>query len=248
MIWKVIQNPALGCNSFLIGDEISGQGVAVDPLGQIGIESYVLSAQDLGMKIVEVLETHVHADHVSCALDLAQELSVPYRISRHAPADFRFKPLEDNARLTYGSLAIDVWETPGHTPDSVSLILFDLARGQGAWAALTGDSLFVGDVGRPDLVNPSESAVKRAAYDQYHSLQRLMTLPDWTELWPAHYGSSPCGGIFMNRRSQSTIGYERRFNPFVHLTDPDIFVEETLRFLKPPPQEAEAIRTANLTA
>jgi hydroxyacylglutathione hydrolase len=248
MIWKVIQNPTLGCNSFLIGDEISGQGVVVDPLAQVGVEAYILSAHDLGMQIIEVLETHVHADHVSCALDLTKELSVPYRISRHAPAVFAFTPLADDTRLHYGALTIDVWETPGHTKDSVSLILYDLARGLDPWAVLTGDSLFVGDVGRPDLVDADETAVRLAALDQYHSIQRLMTLPDWTELWPAHYGSSPCGGIFMNRRPQSTIGYERRLNPFVHLSDPDIFVEETLRYLKPPPEEADSIRTANLTA
>lgn len=248
MIWKVIENPVLGCNSFLVGDEMSGQGVAIDPLAQIGVDAYVLSAQDLGIQIVDVLETHVHADHVSAARALATELSVPYRISRLAPAKFDFAPLADGTHLKYGNVSIEVWETPGHTPDSVAFILRDLARGEEPWAVLTGDSLFVGDVGRPDLAESGEEAIRKAASAQFESVKRLMTLPDWTEVWPAHYGSSPCGGIFMNRRSHSTIGYERRCNPFVQLSDRETFVAETLRFLKPPPEEAATIRVANLTA
>jgi glyoxylase-like metal-dependent hydrolase (beta-lactamase superfamily II) len=250
VIWSVIQNPRLGCNSFLVGDEVSGQGAVVDPLGQVGIEAYVLEAHSLGMQIVEVLETHVHADHVSLAKDLARELSVPYRISRHAPIISMTEAhrLAEGMRLEYGALALDVWETPGHTPDSLALVIRDLARGEAPWAVLTGDSLFVGDVGRPDLVDADEAAIKQATINQYHSIRRLMELPDWTELWPAHYGSSPCGGIFMNRRPQSTIGYERQFNPFIKLTDEETFVKETLRFLKPPPQDAKEIRATNLSA
>lgn len=245
MIWLTVRNPELGCNSYIVADEVTGQGMVVDPLGAIGGEYYVLQAQDLGVEITLVVETHVHADHDSCAGVLASMLNVPHALSHRAPAEFIFQPLHDGEILPFGSLTAEVWETPGHTPDSISLIIRDLRRGELPWAVLSGDSLFVGDVGRPDLAEATDDAIRSATQDQFSSIHRLMDLPDWTELWPAHYGSSPCGGIFMNKSPHSTIGYERHANPFLDM-DRETFVEQTLRLLKPPPAEAKQIRQHNL--
>ncbi|NMP21930.1 MBL fold metallo-hydrolase [Sulfobacillus harzensis] len=245
MIWQTLQNPELGCNSYLIGDEVTGQGLVVDPLEALGVDHYVLSAQDLGIDIQMVVETHVHADHASCASELAKALGVPHGISHAAPATFPHQDLKDQEVLKFGMLSVEVWETPGHTPDSISLIIRDLRRGTVPWAVLTGDSLFVGDVGRPDLADANEEAVLEAAKKQHASVHRLMGLPDGVELWPAHYGSSPCGGIFMNKSPHSTIGYEREANPFLTM-DLDTFVDQTLRLLKPPPEDAAKLREQNL--
>jgi len=241
-----LQNAELGCSSYIIGDEVTGQGVVVDPLGALGVDQYVLAAQDLGVDIRMVVETHVHADHASCASALAEVLGVPHGISQHAPATFVHRDLVDGETLAFGMLTVDVWETPGHTPDSLSLIIRDLRRGETPWAVLTGDSLFVGDVGRPDLVDATDDAIREAAGHQHHSIHRLMTLADGVELWPAHYGSSPCGGIFMNKSPHSTIGYERGVNPFLAM-DLDTFLDQTLRLLKPPPADAAQLRQQNLS-
>ena len=246
MIWQTLQNPELGCNSYLVGDEATGRGLVVDPLGALGASHYVLAAQDLGIDVEMVVETHVHADHASCAHELSQCLRVPHGIGQYAPVVFPHEDLKEGQVLDFGMMSVQVWETPGHTPDSISLIIRDLRRGTVPWVVLSGDSLFVGDVGRPDLADADKAAIRNAARRQYASVRRLMTLPDGVKLWPAHYGSSPCGGIFMNKSPHSTIGYERQANPFVKM-DEDAFVEQTLRLLKPPPQEAAKIRQGNLT-
>lgn len=246
MIWQPIHDPQLGCTSFVIGDAITGQGVVVDPLGAVGADAYVLAAQDLGLNIVEVVETHVHADHRSCAVELATSLGIPLGLSHRAPAKYDFKPLRQGDVIDLGQVSLAVWETPGHTPDSISLLVTDRGRGTDPWAVLTGDSLFVGDVGRPDLADPNPEAIRQASEDQYHSVHRLMALPDFTEVWPAHYGASPCGGLFMDRRPQSTIGYERLYNRFIQMGELDTFVEQQQRLLKPPPEGAKQIREQNL--
>ncbi len=246
MIWHPIHDPDLGCSSFIVGDSITGEGIVVDPLGKLGMSAYVLTAQDLGLTVVEVIETHVHADHASCARELAAELGIPHGLSHQAPAQFSFHQLRDGDVLTVGSVTLMVWETPGHTPDSISLVVRDTRRGPDAWAVLTGDSLFVGDVGRPDLADADPQMIRRASHDQYHSVNRLMTLPDFTEVWPAHYGASPCGGLFMDPRTNSTIGYERRYNPFVRVADVETFIDQQQRLLKPPPENAQKLRAQNL--
>ncbi len=245
MIWQTLQNPELGCSSYIIGDEVTGQGLVVDPLGALGVDHYVLAAQDLGVDIRMVVETHVHADHASSARALAALLGVPHGISHAAPARFDHQDLKDQEDLTFGMLSVTVWETPGHTPDSLSFVVRDLRRSRAPWAVLTGDSLFVGDVGRPDLADADDQAIRQAAQKQHDSVHRLLTLSDGVELWPAHYGSSPCGGIFMNKSPHSTIGFERQANPFVSM-DEETFVDQTLRLLKPPPEDAALLRQNNL--
>lgn len=246
MIWTMLNDPALGCSSYLVGDEVSGTALVVDPLGALGADAYVLAAQDMGVAITHVVETHVHADHASAARELADALGLQVSLSHRAPAGFPFHPLHEGDRISLGSVSIEVWETPGHTPDSISLVVYDTLRGTDPWLVMSGDSLFVGDVGRPDLVDPNPDLIRQAAQDQFHSIHRFLTLPDFTELYPAHYGSSPCGGLFMNKKPHSTIGYERRYNRMLLIDDLNAFIEQQLVLLKPPPEQAATIRAANL--
>ncbi len=246
MIFIPMWDGSLGCSSYLVGDSAGGKALVVDPLQNLGADSYILSAAEQGLEIVAVVETHVHADHHSAARELAEKLGIHVSLSHKAPAAFAFNPLHDGDVIDLGYVSAQLWETPGHTPDSISLLIADTTRSQEPWAVLTGDSLFVGDVGRPDLADPTVDAVKAAARDQFQSVQRLMNLEDTTEIYPAHYGASACGGLFLNHKPMSTIGFERKWNRFVQLTDPEEFTNQLLALLKPPPEGAAAIRSENL--
>jgi glyoxylase-like metal-dependent hydrolase (beta-lactamase superfamily II) len=163
-----------------------------------------------------------------------------------AAPTFPHRGLDEGGEISLGQLNVVVWHTPGHTPDSISLVVSDLTRGPEPWLVMTGDSLFVGDVGRPDLGDADPAQIRAAAGDQYESVRRLMALPDFTEIYPAHYGSSPCGGLFMSRKPNSTVGYERRFNQLLAAESREAFIDQQLQLLKPPPAEAAALRAQNL--
>jgi glyoxylase-like metal-dependent hydrolase (beta-lactamase superfamily II) len=246
MIWASVQDTITGCSSYLVGDELTGQALVVDPLQSKTVAYYVLMAQDLGLSISYVVDTHTHADHESAARELAEAAQATLALSHRAPVHFAYAPLKEGDRFHLGSVEVEVWEMPGHTPDSLCLVLRDLDRGGEPWLVMTGDVLFVGDVGRPDLGESSEAAVKEAARAQFQSLDRLMELPDYVEVYPAHFGASHCGGLYMSRKYCSTIGYERRYNTLLQSRDPDRFVAEQLKFLKPPPEHARQVRAANL--
>ena len=246
MIWETLRDPALGCSSYLIGDESVGEGMVVDALGALGYAAYVLAAQEAGLEIKWVVETHVHADHASSAGALAAAGGVPVSLSHEARPEFPSQALRDGDEVVLGAVRVTVWETPGHTPDSLSLVVRDLNRSEDPWLVMSGDSLFVGDVGRPDLADADPDRTLQAAHDQFRSVGRLMTLPDYTEVHPAHYGSSPCGGLFMSKKPSSTIGFERHTNPMLRIEDPDEFARYQLTLLKPPPLEAARLREANL--
>ncbi len=247
MICVPLWDHAMGCASFLVGDDVVGQGLVVDPLGQLGADAYILEAADWGLAITAVVETHVHADHPSAARELADKLGIRVSLSHRAPVAYAVNPLHQDDAIDFGQVQVQVWETPGHTPDSLSLVVTDRTRSTEPWMILSGDSLFVGDVGRPDLVDAAPERIRQAAVDQYHSIHdKILTLPDTTELYPAHYGASACGGLFLSPKPVSTIGFERRWNRFVQLPDPEAFVEEVLMALKPPPAEAATIRAENL--
>lgn len=246
MLWQVLQDPARGCSSYIVRDEAVWQVAVIDPLGKLGAERYVLEAQDMGAEITAIVETHVHADHLSCAQDLAKAVHAPHMLAVGAPARYPFSPPKDGDTMKFGNVDLQVWETPGHTPDSLTLLAVDHARGEEPWCALTGDSLFVGDVGRPDLADAHASAIRAAAAERFRSVLRFLWLPDFTEIHPAHYGSSPCGGLFMSKKPSSTVGYERRYNRFLNEDSLAAFVEATVRLVRPPPEDAEKLRRSNL--
>ncbi|MGC8489386.1 MAG: MBL fold metallo-hydrolase [Clostridia bacterium] len=246
MIWASVHDTKAGCSSYLVGDELTGQALVVDPLRSKTAAHYILMAQDLGLSIAYVVDTHTHADHESAARELSDGAGATLGLSHKAPVNFPHVPLKEGDRFHLGSVEVEVWETPGHTPDSLCLVLRDLDRGGEPWLVMTGDVLFVGDVGRPDLGESSEDSVMEAARAQFKSLERLMELPDHVEVYPAHFGASHCGGLYMSRKHCSTIGYERRYNTLLQSRDPDRFVAEQLKFLKPPPADARRVRAVNL--
>ena len=200
----------LGCASYLIGDDSSGEAVVVDP--GYAIEQYVQEAEKHGLRITRVLETHTHADHVSGHGRLALEHGATIHIHPAAEPEFEFEPLEDGQELSIGEVAVRVIHTPGHRPEHCCFAVMDRSRGDEPWLVITGDSLLIGDAARPDLA----SQAVEGAHGLYSSLQRLLELADGVELYPGHVAGSLCGAG-MSSKASSTIGFERRYNHAVEV-------------------------------
>lgn len=213
----------LGClahASYLLGSE--GEGIVVDP--QRDVEIYLDAAQKNGLTIRAIFETHLHADFVSGHSELAARTGASIYLSRAAEATFPHVAVDDGFRLQVGKLRVEVLATPGHTPESISLLVTDEENAQQPWAVLTGDTLFIGDVGRPDL-SPTHTPPELAGL-LYDSLQqKLMMLPSFTLVYPAHGAGSLCG---RNMRAErfSTIGTERLTNYALQIKDRDAFVRQ----------------------
>jgi glyoxylase-like metal-dependent hydrolase (beta-lactamase superfamily II) len=208
----------------------------VDP--QHDIEPYLDAAAQKNMRITHIFETHVQADHVSGARRLAATTGAPILMHHAARARFPHVPLTDDEEHELGNVRIGVLATPGHTPDGVSLLVTDRSRAMEPWFVLTGDTLFSGGVGRPDLLG--SGAEQRLAEQLYDSLSgRLLALPDHLEIYPAHFGGAACGKG-LSGKPGSTIGFERRFNPALQYGSRADFVRFVLSDLPPqPPQFAE---------
>ncbi len=213
----------------------------VDP--QPEIEPYLEAAAQKTLRITHVVETHVQADHLSGARALVQATEAALCLHEAAKPAFPFQPLRDGDELALGNVVASVWHTPGHTPEGISLVVTDRTRGDGPWFVLTGDTLFAGGVGRPDL--SGDELERELAGDLYESLQRLLTLPDHVEVYPAHFGGAACGKG-LSGKPMSTIGFERRFNPALRLTSREDFVRFALEGLPPAPAVFAANRARNL--
>jgi glyoxylase-like metal-dependent hydrolase (beta-lactamase superfamily II) len=213
----------------------------VDPQPQI--EPYLEAAAQKKMRITHVIETHVQADHVSGARELAQATGAPICLHESAPVAFPFQPLQDGEELKLGNVGVTVWHTPGHTAEGISLLITDRTRGEAPWFVLTGDTLFAGGVGRPDL--SGDGTERQLAGDLYASLIRLLTLPDHVEVYPAHFGGAACGKG-LSGKPMSTIGFERRFNPGLQFGAPEAFVGFALEGLPPQPPVFALNRARNL--
>jgi len=222
VLFRQFVDDDLGCASYLIGDEDSGEALVVDPA--YAIEQYLQQAERDGVRIVRVLETHTHADHVSGHGRFALDHGVPVSIHAAAEPEYAFDALADGDAIELGPVAIRVIHTPGHRPEHCAFAVFDRERGDEPWLTLTGDSLFVGDAARPDLA--SEAA--EGARGLYQSLQRLLELHDGVEVYPGHVSGSLCG-TGMSSKASSTIGFERRFNDKVRVEDEDEFVADAIR-------------------
>ncbi len=197
--------------SYLLVDEKTKTAVVVDP--QRDIDVYLEEAKRLGVEIRHAMLTHFHADFVAGHLELRDRCGATVHLGARAKADYAFSPLTDGARLEWGSLGIGVLETPGHTPEGVTLLVYDLdADSKNPRAALTGDTLFIGDVGRPDLMASAGHTADELAGLLYESLTgKLLKLPDATLVYPAHGAGSLCGKALSNERV-STIREQKLYN------------------------------------
>jgi glyoxylase-like metal-dependent hydrolase (beta-lactamase superfamily II)/rhodanese-related sulfurtransferase len=205
----------LGClshASYLIGDTSTGQAVVVDPQRDVG--EYLADAEAHGLTIVKVLETHFHADFLSGHLELADRTgaTIGYGDAAAGRAEFPIETFGDGDRITLGEVVLEIRETPGHTPESISIVIYPQGDAAAPYGVLTGDTLFIGDVGRPDLLASVGVTAEELARQLYHSLHdKLMKLPDATKVFPAHGAGSACGKN-LSTETVSTIGDQRRMN------------------------------------
>ena len=237
MIFRQFLHEQRSCASYLVGCASRSVAAVVDPQGDAS--TYLSAAARLGLRVTAVIDTHIHADHPSTARDLADETGADLRLGAGADVGFDYLPLSDGEVVEVGNRRISVMHTPGHTPEHVCLVVDD-------WFVLTGDTLFVGDVGRVDLaLQDTDADQLRVRAAQLHaSLQRLLELPAETELYPGHYAGSTCGRG-MDGKTISTIGRERRANRALTL-DRDSFVEFQVSSLPPYPDDFERIKRRNL--
>jgi hydroxyacylglutathione hydrolase len=240
VLFRQIIHEDLGCASYLVGDVNAGVAAVVDP--QWDVEPYLRLSRLHGVRIAHVIETHNHADHVSGHGRLASATGATIHISDLAEAEYAHEPLGDGAVIELGDVEIEALHTPGHRPEHTSLLLRDRRRGGEPWAVLTGDSLFVGDVGRPDLaIEPRDGA--RGIYESL--TQRLLSLPDSVEVWPGHIGGSACGSAGIDHKTSSTIGFERAHNRAAQFGSVDEFVADAIDGLGERPPNVEHVVAIN---
>jgi hydroxyacylglutathione hydrolase len=240
MIFRQLTHDDLGCASYLVGDEDAGVAAVVDP--KLDIDEYLRLARYLGVRIEHILETHNHADHVSGHGRLAAATGAAIHIHRTAAPGYDHEPFDDGWELALGALRVRALHTPGHRPEHTAFALIDTARSDAPWAVLSGDSLFVGDIARPDLAVDKEDGARGI----FRSLHRaLLPLPDTCEVWPGHLGGSLCGGPGMDLKVSSTIGFERAGQPLLQVGDEDEFVRRALATLGPQPPNFQRIVALN---
>src|ERR671923_1488136 len=220
MFFRQVLHEDLACASYVIAD--GGEAAVVDP--KWAIEEYLDLAREHDFRIRHVLETHNHAAPLSGHGRLAAATGATLYISREAEAAYDHEPLEDGTTIVLGDARITAVRTPGHRPEHLAFVVEDRSREEAPWLLLTGDSLFVGDMARPDLaVEPEEGA-----RGLHRSLARLLEHEDFVEVWPGHVGGSLCGGAAMSEKPGSTIGFERRFNPLLQVDEEDEFVRRLI--------------------
>ena len=238
MIFRPFYTYETGCAGYLLGCGGLGKCAVVD-VHERDIDVYIAFAADKRMQITRVIDTHVHADHRSGGPALAARVGAEYCLHASADVDLAFTPLHDGQEIELGNTRVRVLHTPGHTPESVCLVVIDLRRGPDPWFVLTGDTLFVGAVGRPDL----PGRVQESAGELFDSIHRkLLTLPGELEVFPAHFAGSACGAGISGKPS-TTLAFERRFNPLLALGR-DAFIA-AVADVPPKPAEIDAMLRAN---
>jgi hydroxyacylglutathione hydrolase len=211
MYFKQFLHDETGCASYFLASRESREAAVIDP--QPDVQPYLDLADEREYRIVHVIDTHLHADHISGNRALAAATRATLSLHESADVLFPFNPLHDGQDIHLGQLIVQVIHTPGHRPESICLLVTNPPRSPAPSLVLSGDTLFVGDVGRPDFGGPE------GARAEYASIQRLLQLEDWIEVFPAHFEGS-CGKGMCGRPS-STIGFERRFNPVLQLSPSD---------------------------
>ena len=227
--------------SYLIGCGGKGVSVVVDPVDPP--ERYISAADDLGLTIRYVVDTHVHADHLSTGRALAERAGSAYVLHASVDAGFEFARVHDGERLEIGNVRLEIIHLPGHTPEHIGLLVTDRKRGPEPWLVATGHTLMVGDMGRTELATDAHEGARAL----FRSAQRLKSLPDHVAILPGAFAGSVCGRA-LSGTPTSTIGFERRFNAAFAIEREDAFVAAMVRDVPPPPPGAAATRAANLGA
>jgi len=242
MILRPFLYEPTACASYLFGCTSKGRLAVVDPHADL-VDAYLAEAERIGAPIVAVLETHVQADHVSGLAALVAATGALAYLPAGSGVAFDHHGLADGERVELGNTIVTTLATPGHAPAHAAYLVADRRRGtEEPWLAFTGDSLLVGDVGRPDLHAQGDPAAMARAL--HASLGRLMELPDHVCVYPSHFGGSVCGRA-LSSNPFSTIGFERRHNPALSHLDADAFARALLSDLPPAPAGQEAIVAAN---
>ncbi len=227
--------------SYLFGCGGKASAAVVDPVGEIA--PYLAAAEATGMRILYVVDTHIHADHLSAGRRLADAAGAEYVLFAGAAAAVRFNSVSDHETLPLGNVTAEVLHTPGHTPEHLSLLVADRTRSAEPWFVLTGHTLMVGDVGRTELVAEADDGARTL----FRSLGRLKELPDHVEMLPGAFSGSVCGRR-LSGKTTSTIGFERRHNEAFRLDDEQAFVRAMRQDTPAPPPQAAELRRLNAGA
>ena len=254
MIVKRLFEPSIAQSSYLIGCAQTGESIVIDP--NRDVDRYIDEAAREGLRVTHVTETHIHADFVSGARELAQRTGARLLLSDEGDANWKYEYadrldnhqlLHDGDRISIGRISVDVVHTPGHTPEHLTFLITDGAAAERPIAAVTGDFIFVGDVGRPDLLERAAhyaGTMEASARTLWRSLQKFAGHDDWLQIWPGHGAGSACGkGI--SAIPSSTLGYERRFNWAFGIKSEDEFVESVLAGQPEPPSYFASMKRIN---
>src|SRR5262245_9834809 len=251
MIVRRFYEPSIAQASYLIGCSACGEAIVID--ANRDVDQYVAAAAQDHLRITHVTETHIHADYVSGSRELARRTGAALYLLDEGDADWTYqfiaegRPVRDGDRITVGNVLVDVVHTPGHTPEHLTFLVTDGAVADRPIAAATGDFIFVGDVGRPDLLERAariEGTMEKGARQLWASLQAFGRREDWLQIWPGHGAGSACGkGI--SAVPQSTLGYERRFNWAFQVKSEVGFVASVLEGQPEPPKYFAMMKTIN---
>ena len=224
--------------SYLFGCAGRAAAAVVDPVGDIA--PYLRAAEETGMRIRYVIDTHLHADHVSSGRRLAEAAGADYVLFADAKVTFPFRGAHDGEVLELGNVTIKVLHTPGHTPEHISMLVTDRTRSDEPWFVLTGHTLMVGDLGRTELATSAEEGARAL----FGSVQRLKALPDYLEVLPGAFSGSVCGRS-LSGKPISTIGFEKRHNKAFRIDDEHEFIRAMIADVPPAPPQAAQLRAIN---
>ena len=238
MIFKPYHHFETGCAAYVFGCGGLGKCAVVDA-HEGDVDAYAAFAESKGMRITHVIDTHVHADHRSGGPALAKNVGALYCLHESAGVAFPFEPLHDGQEIALGNTRARVLHTPGHTPESLCLVVTDLRRGADPWFVLTGDTLFVGAVGRPDLPGRARENAGEL-HDSIHA--KLLALPGDVEVYPGHFSGSLCGAG-MSGKPSSTIAFEKRWNPLLSMPRDELI--DAICDVPPKPASMEQILRFN---
>lgn len=253
MLLKYFYDDKLAQASYLVGCAKTGEALVIDPMRNI--TPYLRAAEKEGLRITHVTETHIHADFVSGSRELASSTGAVVYLSDMGDADWKYgyasDPrvilVRDGDTFMVGNIKVDVLHTPGHTPEHIAFQITDTAGANRPMGVFTGDFLFVGDVGRPDLLEEAagyKGTKVAGARQQYHTVQKFKSLPDYLQIWPGHGAGSACGKA-LGAIPSTTLGYEKLFNPAFQLDQEDAFVEWLLAGQPEPPKYFAEMKKVN---